>query len=297
MIKKFGIGLIFLGIFLTSTMLYADNYRRAFFDMYSDFSSVPPICSDKNLMGFYNPSSLCFNKTTETEIYWSDDNRKMQDYNNWAVFSGSPNFGLAVVKENNNQDEIYNARVSYAKAVDKKGNLGLGIGYGWGIGGIGSKGFERFGKSYMIYGMLYRAVPMVNFGCTVLAENYSEYKEESYYFVLKPLPFAKDDFALTYEHNYQSSREFRELVESYSIFLRFLKMFIFTARVYPDKAYTVGINWSLHDMDIFTNSFIKRNSNYQNSVYGVGLFQNAEDSDDTEQSEQSKEPEQTKENS
>ncbi|MFC1485128.1 hypothetical protein ACFL5N_01595, partial [bacterium] len=250
--KKF----LFLIVVLCSASLLLANQRRAFFEMYSDFINVPPICYNKSLLGYYNPAGLYFVKGSDLRIYWSDSNRKLSDYNTWAIFMGGKGTGLGVIKENFRNSEIYNTRISYAIGRE---NVSLGFSYGT---GTGDGYFKRDKDSYWVFGMLVKSHSILSVGGTLLIENYSDYKEESYYFVITP--FNNQPFSLIYEHHYQSCSDVRKLVESYSMYLKFLKRFNINAKIFHDRSFNIGVGLNISNIELINNVFFDKQGVYEN---------------------------------
>ncbi len=261
--KFFSLFLASLVICCSASFCYA-NQKRAFFDVASDFANIAPSDKSNPLGGFYNPAILGFVDSNITSVFWSAANRDNEDYKNWAIFSASPNFGLAYVNETFQGHEIYDARISMAESRE---NFSFGTGFGW---SNGDSYFFNHHKSFWIFGMLYKAHPTIDIGGTILIQDYSNYKEEGYYFVFKPL--SNETLRLAYEHNYQSWSLWSQLRESYSISVRPWKYLDLQARYYSDENYTIGVfvNFSGQISAIY-NSFFSKKYGYENSIYGIKL--------------------------
>ena len=225
----------------------------------NDFLFTSPGAMKYGLYGYDNPALLSYIRQPDLLVNWNDGG---DPTHRWGMFIGVPNVGVGTIRENSSGVTVTDYYVSLA-AGDK--TLSTGISYAWTI--TDNPSLDK--SSLLTLGALYRPLPFISAGATYTPALNTKGYEFAGDLAVRPL----GSELVTAFADYVLDRipEFDQNMWSAGVAVEALPGIRITARYFNTDAYTLGVQFSLGNLGLESQSHYSTNQGHAYNSYGVRL--------------------------
>ncbi len=254
--------LIFTSFFILS--VFSSVYSQSQFPSYyyeNQFGLTSPGAMRYGLYGYVNPAVLSSLDQFDMHLFFTDQNGKWNKFNNWGLFTAVPHLSFGFVHQKVSAASVTDYKIS--TSVGSK-NFSLGVGFGWSSGNLDY--FNR--KNLFTFGTLYRPMKYVSFG---FIGNVPTAGNGEGALDLAVRPFGNEIVSLFGDYVFKNNRNPNDIRWSSGIAAEVYPGFRITGRYFDTKYFSVGVELSLGNLGISTQSSFNKDSKHQYNVYGIRI--------------------------
>ena len=224
----------------------------------NDFMLTPPGAMGFGLYGYENPAILTYLHQPDLLFTWSDETGDWNDFDQWGLFTASPNFGFGIIRKSYPEGDITNYKLSLASGNRSQS---FGVGYGWSNGNTDA--------NMITLGTLLRPNRYLSIG---LIGNFATSGGDKEGIVdLGIRPFGNELVTLFGDYAIQNEEALEDADWSAGAALEVLPGVRITGRYLDNSSFNVGLNFSFGHFGVNTQSHMDKNQEYSHNTYGVRI--------------------------
>lgn len=238
---------------------------RADFPRYyslTDLSASSPGALKFGLYGYDNPALLMYVRQPDLQFTWTDVGGRWNSFNRWGLFMAGRGFGFGMVKTKVGAASIMDYRFSTGFG-DR--SLSLGIGFGW-TGGDKAL-FHR--SNVWTLGLLMRPNPYLSVGLVGSKATSDDGPEAVLDIAGRPL--GNELITLFVDYGIQERQTITKGSWSVGAAIEPLPGIRVTGRLFDSKTFRVGMELSVGNASVQTQSSYDRDGKHLFNTYGVRL--------------------------
>jgi protease-4 len=252
--------MIFILLIISFEYLTAQSEFSSYYSQ-NQFGITSPGAMKYGLYGYDNPAVLATVKNADFLFTWSDQGKKISDFNYWGIFGALPNFGFGAVHQKNLGLSVTDYRLTSAFGNER---LSLGFGYGW---SSGDKSFYNRSDIYTI-GSLFRPNNYFSVG---LVGNFPTKDQSEVACDLAIRPFGNEWLSVFGDYAYRKTRNPGDAKWSVGAAVEPLPGLRLTGRYFDNKFFNAGVQLSFGRIGLSVFSNYDKDSKHASNVYGLRI--------------------------
>jgi len=228
----------------------------------NDFLMASPGAMRFGLYGFDNPAILNYVEHPDFMFSWSDQHGNFSDFNRWGIFAGMPNHGFAMMNHTLDGNTIRDYRVS---AAFGNRSVSTGLSYNWSKGDT-----EFFGREHSVtLGTLIRPNRYLSIG--LIGTSVTDFDHYEGVIDLAVRPMGNEKVAVFGDYALRNDMDLADGYWSAGVAFEAVPGVRITGRYFDHKAYTFGVEFSLGNVGLSTQTFFDNDFNHGHNSYAVRL--------------------------
>ncbi|MEO0185492.1 MAG: signal peptide peptidase SppA, partial [candidate division WOR-3 bacterium] len=214
------------------------------------------------LYGYDNPALLTYLHQFDLNFMWSDQIGKWNDFSDWILFTGMPNFGFSISHQELSAGSITGYSFSLAMGNKKQS---LGIGYEW------SESDTNILQQPNIWklGWLNRPVKFISIG--LVGSFASSGGDREVYIDLGLRPLGNEKITFFADYALHKGTNMKDSPWSTGIAIEPLSGIRITARYFNDHSFTAGMNFSFGRLGAINQLHFDTEQKHVFNCYGIRL--------------------------
>ncbi|MCH7964525.1 MAG: signal peptide peptidase SppA [Bacteroidetes bacterium] len=240
--------------------LYAQTHFPSYYEQ-NKFNLTSPGAFKFGLYGYDNPAFLALQPSADLYFTWNNKVGSWSDFNNWGLFAAFPNVGFGVVRNDLNNRNFNDYKISGALGGDA---FAVGIGVGWSSGDT----YDVNRATYFTVGSYYRPNPFLSFG---LIGNFSSESvgESTLDFAVRPL--ANEVVTLFGDYLIGRNKSSEEIDWSAGVVVEPVDGLRLTGRYFSTDVFNLGVQLSFGSAGITTQINYDKDGNHSFNSYGIRI--------------------------
>ena len=252
----FALLIFFSGITLLSQTSLTPYYTR------NDFQLASPGALKFGLYGTDNPALLSYVRDPDLLFTWSDQTDDWNRFKKWGLFAAVPHFGLGVVRDNTTAGSITDYSISLSGG---NRSMSAGISYTW--TGASNSALDK--SDLFTLGTLVRPIPFLSVGaCYTSAVNVKGWEGVGEVGIR---PLGNEVVTLFGDYVLYRTPNRHKDFSSAGVAVEALPGVRITGRYFDNEAFNIGVQFSLGNAGVETQSHYDTKGNYSYNTYGVRL--------------------------
>ncbi len=225
----------------------------------NQFDLTSPGAMRYGLYGYVNPAILSTLDQFDLLFTFSDENGKWNDFGNWGIFTAVPHLGFGAIHQKFLTGSITDYKLSTGFGSK---SFSLGLGYGWSGGNLS----DSLRKNLFTFGALYRPIKYLSIG---FVGNVPTAENGEGAFDAAVRPFGDEKLSLFGDYVFRNNRDPNDIKWSAGASIEALPGIRIVGRYFDTKFFTAGIELSLGNLGLFTNSNFNKSGDHQYNIYGI----------------------------